>query len=72
MNDTVLVVCRVCDGSRNAPDSLLVCDWCLGQGHECIDRAPGGGVPEGFREWIPHTLPTVPLIPLDDIPRCVP
>ena len=59
----VLVLCRICLGTGDRPDSSLCCAWCMGQGHECIDRTAHGTVPEGFVEWIPRELPDLPHIP---------
>jgi len=66
MSLLVTVVCRECRGKT---DPLTVCGWCLGQCHECVDRAPDGGVPEGFTEWIVFPLPEVPVIE-NAYPRC--
>ena len=56
---TVLIVCRECKGEE-LPDGRI-CGWCMGQKHEAVDRAFDGGLPVGTKEWIPRTLPNLPL-----------
>lgn len=56
----VAVVCRECKGTGNAPDGVLCCPWCVGMGHESVDRDAHGNVPAGFVEWIPPLLPEGP------------
>lgn len=62
MSRTVAIVCRECAGSGDRDG--VACGWCLGQGHEYVDRAFDGGPPVGTREWIPNTLGPTPLNPL--------
>jgi hypothetical protein len=66
---TILVVCPDCKGTNDAPDGVHECGWC-NRGHIAVDRAPDGGVPEGYTEWLPALLPN--FVPLPDHPRCIP
>ena len=58
---TVLIVCRECAGTGDAPDSYLQCEYCLGQCHINVDRATDGGIPEGEREWCGPVLGKVQI-----------
>ncbi len=58
MSTLVAVICGACNGSGDGPDGF--CGWCLAQGHEYVNRAFDGGVPVGYKEWIPRTLPDGP------------
>ena len=55
---TVLVICRDCQGEGVLPDGR-VCGDCMGNRHVAVNRAFDGGVPVGYKEWIPRTLPTL-------------
>jgi len=66
---TVTVICRECGNDGRFP----VCGWCMGQGHEDVDRAQDGSIPPGFTEHIPPLLPEPPMNPLVPLyQRCVP
>jgi DnaJ-class molecular chaperone len=54
----VLVVCKTCEGSGDAPDGLQ-CRECKGGKHFAVDRTPSGGIPEGEVEWHPPMLATL-------------
>lgn len=58
MSVTILVTRPHCDHGT-APDGY-VCGECNGLGHEAVNRAPDGGVPEGRTEWMPPVLPLLP------------
>ena len=47
---TVLIVCRECAGTGDAPN-YLQCGWCLGQGHLNVNREPDGSIPDQETEW---------------------
>ena len=65
MSVTVLVICPLCRGASAYPDNPPCPDVCHSQGHIAVDRTADGTVPEGFTEWLPRELPTLP-----NIPRC--
>lgn len=64
---TVLVVCRDCKGEGVLPDGR-VCGDCMGNRHLAVDRAFDGGIPVGFKEWLPPVLPNY----APPIQRCIP
>ncbi len=63
----VLVTCRGCDGEGETADHR-VCGDCMGQRHIAIDRGFDGGIPVGFKEWLPNTLPEY----APHVQRCIP
>lgn len=61
MSKTIVAVwCRECGGTGNARDAHLQCEYCLGSCHVYVNRAPGGGVPDGETEWVERELPPPP------------
>jgi len=65
---TVIVTFTDCAGTGLGEASDLglryQCVYCLGQGHIAVDRAPDGGVPDGYRLWRDAELPPLLLNPL--------
>lgn len=61
MSTIALVVCPTCQGE--GMDGLIVCEDCMGTRRIAVDKEAGGGVPEGYIEWLPHRLPDLPPIP---------
>jgi DnaJ-class molecular chaperone len=67
---TVLVYCVDCAGTGMARGGIYQCGECMGQCHIALDRAPDGGVPDGYRLWREYTLPDLrhnPLILTSDV-----
>ncbi len=66
MSALVLVYCPDCtDGTASDGHG---CVMCSAMGHIAVDRTADGGVPEGYREWLPAMLPPLP----SHVQRCVP
>lgn len=61
---TVLVICLDCAGTGIGKEGYTQCEYCLGQMHISVNRAPDGGVPDGYRLWREHTLPDLRPNPL--------
>jgi hypothetical protein len=61
---TVLVYCLDCAGTGIGKEGYTQCEYCLGQMHIAINRAPDGGVPDGYRLWREYTLPDIRVNPL--------
>jgi len=51
---TALVLCPDCLGGCKRDGAY--CPHCHDQGHLAINRAPDGGIPDGFVEWVPPLL----------------
>lgn len=62
MSQCVMVTCPSCAGTGYGKHTP-VCDVCLGQLHISVDRAPDGGIPDGYREWRTSDLGPVPYNP---------